>query len=250
MNKKLTFSGGEPNITLDNLLRDPIANRAALFGLLLGLGGPTDLVISGAAVTIDPGVDADVTAGYVWLSGEILQVDAATVLETLATDLWEFQKVITFDSAGDKTFNDLTPRETYQKNRAVLVNVATITGMDAIDAPLLNTVIVSEVTARQAGLTKKIIPLGSWDMSADSIIIIPHGVTQGNIRSLRTLIKKDSSQAYRDLAGSTSGGIQGGGTDTEGANLTISRVTGGRFDTASYSNLAENRGYVVIEYIA
>jgi hypothetical protein len=138
MDKKITFLGGEPDINIDDLLRDPIANRAALFGVALGLGGTDNIILSGAEVTIDPGVDADVSAGYVWLGGEILQVDAATVLETQGSDLWEFQKVVTYDSAGDKTFNDATPRQTWQKNRAVLVNVATVTGMNALSAAKLD----------------------------------------------------------------------------------------------------------------
>jgi hypothetical protein len=149
MDKKLTFLGGEPDINIDDLLRDPIANRAALFGLMLGLGVTTDCIVSGAAVTVDPLVDADVSAGYVWLDGEILQVDAATVSETQGTDLWEFQKVVAYDSAGDKTFNDGTPRQTWQQNRAVLVNVGSISGLDAVNAPSLLATVVNNQKASQ-----------------------------------------------------------------------------------------------------
>lgn len=149
MDKKLTFTGGEPDLNIDDILRDPIANRAALFGLMLGLGVTTDCLISGAAVTVNAGVNAQVTAGYVWLNGEILQVDAATVSETLGSDLWEFQKQTTYDSNGDKTFNDGTPRQTWEKNRAILVNVAAITGFDAANAPSLLATVVNNQKATQ-----------------------------------------------------------------------------------------------------
>jgi hypothetical protein len=150
MDKKLTFAGGEPNINFDDILRDPIANRDALFGLMLGLGVTTDCIISGAVVFADPGVSGEVTDGYVWLNGEILQVDADSTLETEGTDLWEFQKVVTYDSNGDKTFNDLTPRQTWQKNRAILVNVSAITGFDAVNAPSLLATVVNNQKASAA----------------------------------------------------------------------------------------------------
>lgn len=134
MDKKITFTGGEPDWNVDDVLRNSTADREALFGIARGLLGTTNARLSKAFVTVNTLVDAEVTDGYVWLDLEVLQVDAATVPETLGTGLWEFQKVVTYDSAGDKTFNDAIPRQTWQKNRAVLVNVATITGMDAVNS--------------------------------------------------------------------------------------------------------------------
>lgn len=144
MNKKLTFSGGEPDINMDDLLRDPVANRAALFGGIKGLLGTTDAVISGAEFSYS-GSLGSVTAGYVWLDGEILQVDADDVEDSEGTG-WEFQKVTTYESGGDKTFNDLTARQTWQKNRAQLVNVASVTGMDAENCERLDSVVWQELT--------------------------------------------------------------------------------------------------------
>lgn len=131
MNKKLIFAGGEPDISIDDLDRNPEADRLGLFGAIRALAGDNNAVVSGAVVTVTAGVSASVTAGYIWLDSELLQVDAQTVPETQTTDLWEFQKVVTYDAFGDKTFNDATPRQTWQKNRAVLVNVASITGVNA-----------------------------------------------------------------------------------------------------------------------
>lgn len=146
MDKKLTFLGGEPNLNIDDILRDPVANRAALFGLLTGIAGATDAKIS-VTTGITPGVEASTTAGYVWLNGEILQVEAATVPASLG-NLFEFQKVVTYDPNGDKVFNDAVPRQTWQKNRAELVNVAAITGMNALAAPDLITLITAAERTR------------------------------------------------------------------------------------------------------
>ena len=243
MDKKLTFTGGEPDINIDDLLRDPIANRAALFGLLVGMGGAENLKISGSAVTIDPLVDAIVTAGYVWLNGEILQVDAATVSETQGTDLWEFQKAVTYDAAGDKTFNDAIPRQTWQKNRAILVNVAAIAGMDAVNALSI--------------LTTVNIPIGDWDMSTLASVTIPHAIgAYKKIKKVSVVIISDDDafgivkgsypiNSYVSAATPTPGGSIGRITDT---NITLVRTTGGVFDTADFNSTSFNRGFIVVDY--
>lgn len=146
MNKKLTFTGGEPDITIDNLLYNSAANRSALFGVAEGLGGSGDMIISGCSVTVSAGTSATTTAGYIWLNNEILQVDTQTVSESLGTDLWEFQKATTYDSDGDKTFNDGTSRQTYQQNRGVLVNVGSISGLDAVNGDSLNNLLSRVLT--------------------------------------------------------------------------------------------------------
>lgn len=246
MNKKLTFTGGEPDITIDNLLYDPEANRAALFGVLLGLSGAVDSVISGAAVTLNPGVDASVTAGYVWLGGEILQVDAATVAETEGTDLWEFQKQVTFDSAGDKTFNDATPRQTYQKNRAVLVNVTSVTGMDAVNAPSMK-------GETSDGIRREGLEIGAWDMDATAQVslAIPAGIDPTKIDSVEAWVYDDD----RIAAGTSSnmyslfkaGDVRINRTLGTWAIL-LDRTAAGFFDSIQFDTAVGNRGRVIINY--
>lgn len=106
MNEKLTFSGGEPNINFDDIDRNNKANKAALIAAFRAYGD--NYIIQG--VTGDPSI----TAGYVMLDGEILQVDAHTKTGT------HFVKVTTYDSAGDKTFNNGIARQTWAKNRATI----------------------------------------------------------------------------------------------------------------------------------
>jgi len=266
MDKKLTYSGGEPNITIDNIMRDPIANRAALFGLLLGLGSTTDLAISGAVVALDPLVDADVTAGYVWLNGEVLQVDAAMVSETEGTDLWEFQKVVTFDALGDKTFNDAIPRQTYQKNRAVLVNVASITGFDAVNAPsLLDTIVdLKKSSTPQAkagtddntvmtpakvsdvldGVVWKKLQITNWNMGADATKLIPHGLSDiSDVVMCTAMILSDSKVINLPLVNGVNEVITGK-VAVATTNVSLERFsvqwTSGSFDDTG------DRGYVLL----
>ena len=102
MNKKITFPGGEPDIRFEDLLFTPNANREALIDIFTALGD--NYIIQGCAGPGDP--------GYIMLAGEILQVDAHTATGT------RFEKVVTYEAGGDKTFNNGTPRQTRQQNRA------------------------------------------------------------------------------------------------------------------------------------
>jgi len=140
MNKKLTFTGGEPNINWDDVLRDPIANRAAIFAIMEAIlpANPAideGFIISGCDVTVVPNTSATTTAGYIWLNQEILKVDAHTELDGLTSNAYRFIKDTTYDANGTKTFNDSVSRETWQKNRAILDNVSSVgTSMDAVSA--------------------------------------------------------------------------------------------------------------------
>lgn len=125
MNEKLWFPGGEPNVTADDLNRDSNANNRAFQNALKAwlLGYNENFIISGCDVVITPGVEAVITEGYIFLNNEILQVDAQTVA-FVSTDIYYYEKEITYDPLGDKIYNDAVPHQTWRKNRGKLVNSA------------------------------------------------------------------------------------------------------------------------------
>lgn len=123
MDKKINFTGGEPDINFDDIKRNNEANRDALFAIMkaFNVGANENFIISGADVTIDPGVDASVTAGFIFLNGEIVKVDAQNnVADGGTVDLYKYVKSTTFDPNGDKTFNDSVPRQTWEVNRGTV----------------------------------------------------------------------------------------------------------------------------------
>jgi len=138
MNKKLRFTGGEPDITEDNLLRDSDALYEWAHELGNSLSGGRDMILQGCVFTKNAGVDASVTAGYVYdaTTATVVKVDAQTVPETIGTT-WELVYTTTYDSTGDKTYVDGTPRQTYQVNRMVLTNVASVSNFDVENADSL-----------------------------------------------------------------------------------------------------------------
>ena len=147
MNEKLTFTGGEPAINFDDLDRNNKANKDALIDSFRAFGD--NYIIQG--VTGDPSI----TAGYVMLDGEILQVDAHTKTGT------HFVKVTTYDLAGTKTFNDTTVRQTWAKNRATItagsgsLAYSGVARLGDVMATLLRATTSAFATTALAGIVEK-----------------------------------------------------------------------------------------------
>ena len=84
-------------------------------------------IISGCVPTLTPGVDIEVTSGYIWLDGEVVEVEAQTVADTSGTDLYEYVLTTTYDAGGTKTFIDSNTRQTWRKVRGIVTSVAALT---------------------------------------------------------------------------------------------------------------------------
>ena len=94
----------------------------------------------------------------------------------------------------------------------------------------------------------KIIQIGDWNMVATNEINIAHGLAHSTIRHLSVMIRHSSGSHYEfgtdSLGGSTNDRLFAGTT-----NITISRATGGVFDTSSYEATSYNRGWIIIQYV-
>jgi hypothetical protein len=138
MNKYKTHTGVQTDVTWDDLLYTPEANRAFIHAYGKAVSGDTDMILQGCVFTVSTGLgtNATITAGYVYdqTSGEVVRVEAQTVVETLGNDTWELVKTTTYDAAGDNVYRDLATKQNYQQERMVLTNVAAITNFDAENA--------------------------------------------------------------------------------------------------------------------
>lgn len=109
------------------------------------------------------------------------------------------------------------------------------------------------------GLKIKILKIGIWDMNTNAQVIVPHGVISGNIRPpISILIKGDSDNVT--IAGSAvdfftwsnsgpASSIQGTYFHND-VNFVLTRATGGSFDNAAFSSVAENRGWIAFCYFS
>lgn len=140
MDVRKTLPGGEIGISSNELNLMPESSREGLFSINAGIGGGLDMIISGVNAIIDPGVDASLSAGFIFLNGEMLEVEAQVVPRTVGTDLYQFAKVTTsIDPNGDRDFRDGTSANVYEKNRGIAVNVAAITGLSVTGNTMLDT---------------------------------------------------------------------------------------------------------------
>lgn len=240
MNDKLTFTGGEPKMNEDDFLRIQKANREFIQNLLNDFG---ECIISGEILT-DPGTGNDLTLtedAFVFLDGEVLKVDAGTYSNGGGLSFWKYVKQTTYESGGDKTYQDGIARQTWQKNRAIPTSVSSL---GAGDLDVIN-------GRRWNGILRKVINIGSWDMNASISVNIAHGVSDFNkIRGVQALIYPDTLASLNPIDQVNPGtGIPNGWVSTIGStNITLQRYTGGQWDSAGYDDTTINRGFILIDY--
>jgi len=129
MNYKELYTGGEKPMSLEEFTRLDDSTRAALFSFANAITNGEDAVLYGCTATVSGSIT--VTPGYILLNGEILEVEAQTVADTLGSGLWQYTKTTTYDTTGTKTFVNGIIRQTWRKDRGTLVNVASITSLSA-----------------------------------------------------------------------------------------------------------------------
>ena len=247
MNKFLHPDGGVTNMNLDDLLRDSDALYEFIKTYLFK--GMPECIISGAACTA-PGAGNDLvvtTDGFIFLDGELLKVDSGTYVNSSGSDTeWKYTKVTTYDSDGDKTFRDGTPQQTWQMNRGIPVNAASIGAgeLDAVNGPRMN---------NDANIVhKKVVNIGAWDMDTDLSKTVSHGISDHTkILNVDMCIYPDSgSSVYSGKVIVTATGESLAGIYYWDATVvSLQRMTGGLFDAAGFSSTGINRGKLIIEYI-
>lgn len=140
MDKKINFSGGDPDLREDHIDITQGANREAIHAAFahLAVGSNPNFIITGCVVTVGgvtPNNTWSLAAGYIYLNGEMVQVDAQSGSFDSGTQFLAFSKSTTYNINGDKTYNDGTPRQTWQVNRGVITVKSGVlsTELDAIN---------------------------------------------------------------------------------------------------------------------
>jgi hypothetical protein len=239
MNKYKTYTGVQTDVTWDDLLYTPEANRAFIHAYGKAVSGDTDMILQGCVFTVSTGLgtNATITAGYVYdqTSGEVVRVEAQTVVETLGNDTWELVKTTTYDAAGDNVYRDLATKQNYQQERMVLTNVAAITNFD--------------VEPKVRPIVKTYFNIGDWDMDATAGVTVDNpltGIDEDNIISVKASILDDSGGEVYDL-------VQDGYIRYNGSmgsdKFNLYRTAAGFFDGVNFNSTSFNRGFIIVEYV-
>lgn len=229
----------------DDFLRIQRSNRSFIQKLFADI---PECIVSGAAC-VAPGAGNNLVVtsdGYVWLDGEMLKVDAGTHIagDPTWTD-WHYVKATTYESGGNKTYVDGTPRQTWQKNRAKPVSVVSIPG-GGLDC------VVGQRWFKNNIVHRKIVDIGVWDMDTDITATVLHGLADyKKIRSIQVIIREDSDVLRFPLnrAHTGTGAVSGGVENISTVNIILHRIPSGFFDSANFNDVVMNRGYVIIDYI-
>jgi hypothetical protein len=165
MDLKLNFPGVDPDLREDQIAVTQDANRLGLHGSFAqyAIGTNPNFKISGCVVTVGgaaPSNTWSMTAGYIFLNGEVIKADAQSGAFDSSTQVLAFSKQTTYDVRGDKTYQDGSPRQTWQINRAIITvkSSATTSELDAINGDDVAEKIrlyIGQATTTQLGFVEK-----------------------------------------------------------------------------------------------
>lgn len=96
---------------------------------------------------------------------------------------------------------------------------------------------------------KRRLDLPTWDMDTTVSIGVSHGLNYQNIRHVEVLIRNDADTVTYDLTGDASVAGIDAYENWDSADINITRVTGGFFDSTNFDSTASGRGFIKIDYL-
>lgn len=293
MDKRRDFTGVNPDIRLDQILIDSNAHRPALHAMMksYAVGTNPNFIIDGCQVTVGGVAPANtwaLTDGYIFLNGEILKVDNQSGSFNSGTQFLAFSKSTTYDPKGDITYNDGTPRQTWEVNRGIITVKSSIatSELDAINGDNIDDklktylgestetnlgverratsaealagtetdafMVPATQALRDANLITKVVNIGSWDMSTATgvgNVIVAHGLTFSKIRSVDIYILDDAGTLMYPINHFSSLiGSVSGFYRLDATSVYINRIASGTFDSSVFNDGGVNRGYIHIKH--
>lgn len=148
MNRLVTTDNGGFPFVLDDLRwvlsTDDAGLIEAFSSMLRSIS--ENMILDGCVFSGDIESSGAITAGWIMLDGEIIKVDAQSGL--VEPNIY-FNKVDTFDSAGNKQFEDATFHDTYKKTRGVITS--TVSNLQ-YNGSTLSQLIFRQATPTQTGM--------------------------------------------------------------------------------------------------
>ena len=86
-------------------------------------------------------------------------------------------------------------------------------------------------------------------MVATVSVSIAHGLAIADIREVSALIRKDDGSKLSSIVNQATTYVIDGAVVVNGANIFLSRKTGGSYDNVDYDLTPFNRGWIVIKYV-
>jgi hypothetical protein len=212
---------------------------------------PAEITILSGAVVEEDGDDYTVTDGWAAYGGEIFQVDAGAFTAAGAlVGVWVIET--TYHDDDPLTFDDGNTFDVNAIRKLKLQSGAAASGIkdwdEVVTTPLNNRVFNDGNTSGHTQTKILNIVIGDWNMDSTALVSIAHGLDITKIRSVSVLIRDDASVYLVPLSGIDPNGSAGDedGFFVNGENLTITRLTSGKFDSSEYNSTGFNRGFITI----
>jgi len=132
---------------------------------------------------------------------------------------------------------------------SVYVNSLTDAGtLDGTEEVYLASDEKTTVASIRGGINTTIVNIGDWDMDADTVKAVAHGLADyKKIRSVTVIIRDDADSVYYELSATAPVAINYAGVDP--TLITLARDNGSLFDSTDFDATSFNRGYITITHI-
>lgn len=171
---------------------------------------------------------------------------AWTALRVAQSIAWKIIDLVT--GPGTKLDGIEVGATTDQTNAEIRAAVAAATDSNVFsDAEKTDVARIStDLGATNVKLNTKVIDIGDWNMDADTIASVAHGVTETDIRSVSVLIRNDTDSVLSNLE--TQSSFVAGSIQIFSGDVVLRRQTSGPYDSTNYDSTAFNRGWITIQY--
>ncbi len=218
--------------------------------LLINALGVNDVVVNGSP-TVTTLVDSQTyifTAPADNTGAMTLKIDSTAALplkihhnQALASgDIKQDQKVVVVANLADNVYEVQT-----DLSGVTLNGVETLTNK-TLTSPVISTPTIDGISniATKLVLNTKVLDIGDWNMDATGFVAIAHGLTLSTIRGISLIIRDDTDSAYFFNVKSTGISL----IDFDATFVSLTRATGGDFDSTVFDAIGFSRGWVTIQY--
>lgn len=232
-------------------------------------GDVEGVILSGCVVTANGG-GFNMTAGVVYMDGQIRRVSAVTAQS--------FSKyIVSSYSTVNKTFADLVSRPLIEDYSTTLqgsmpggglqyIKITSLSDPDnrrfsnifankqALSVTFENDIVALgglKTSASQPALGIKVVNIGDWNMDTTVSVNVAHGLSDyKKIRSISVVVRNDTDTTYNTMNYMAAAGTnpQLGVSGISTTDITLIRATGSDFDNAAYDSTSYNRGWVTVTY--
>lgn len=229
-------------------------------GLIGGSYSATTYYILNGCVNTGVGSNYIISSGAIFFNGEVYDVQSTTFTTTGGqVPVMNIQTTQYTSNADPVTFTDGSVQNVHDI-RSIVISAGTASGNQyGVNSTNIfvnfanSTPNIIEQT-NFASLKTKVLTIPGWDMTGTPTLNVAHGLADfKKIRSIDAVVINDAqTEMYPLYYGGYTGPVVdlGGSFGVNSTNVTLYSYAAGPFASGSYASMANDRGYITIQYEA